>query len=96
MAASQFNGTNSLLWFNGSPGTVPSVGSSGTFAVTKYGIGNQANPTSEFWRGFIGEILVYNSAITVAERQQVEGYLAWKWGLQGTLPANHPHKNGPP
>jgi hypothetical protein len=26
----------------------------------------------------------------------VEGYLAWKWGLQGNLPPNHPYKLFPP
>ena len=27
---------------------------------------------------------------------QAEGYLAWKWGLQGNLPSSHPYKNNPP
>jgi hypothetical protein len=42
------------------------------------------------------EIIHYNSALTTSQRQQVEGYLAWKWGLQGNLPANHPFKRFPP
>jgi hypothetical protein len=42
------------------------------------------------------EILVYNRAMTSTEVVQIEGYLAWKWGLAGNLPANHPFKNGPP
>ena len=29
-------------------------------------------------------------------RYQAEGYLAWKWGLQGNLPSNHPYKNSAP
>lgn len=96
LACSQFNGTNALLWFNGSAGTLPSSASSGSFAITKYGIGNQANPSGEVWIGQIGEIIMYNTALTTTQRQQVEGYLAWKWGLQGSLPANHPYKNAPP
>jgi hypothetical protein len=32
--------------------------------------------------GSIREILVYNTNHTTLQRQQVEGYLAWKWGLQ--------------
>jgi hypothetical protein len=43
--------------------------------------------------GFISEIVVYNSFLSVSQRQEVEGYLAWKWGLVGNLPANHPYKN---
>lgn len=43
----------------------------------------------------IFEILVY-STLTVSQRQSIEGYLAWKWGLVSTLPANHPYKLFPP
>lgn len=42
------------------------------------------------------EIIFYTRAITPSERQQVEGYLAWKWGVQASLPANHPYKLFPP
>ena len=31
----------------------------------------------------ICEVLMYNSYVTTNERQQIEGYLSWKWGLQG-------------
>ena len=46
--------------------------------------------------GDLMEILFYTRAISPGERQQVEGYLAWKWGQQGSLPANHPYKLFPP
>ncbi len=42
------------------------------------------------------EILQYNGVLATNERQQVEGYLAWKWGLQGNLPSNHPFKSTKP
>ena len=29
-------------------------------------------------------------------RQLIEGYLAWKWNLQASLPADHPYKNVAP
>jgi hypothetical protein len=44
----------------------------------------------------IAEIILYNSVLTTLQVQQLEGYLAWKWGLQANLPANHPYKNSPP
>ena len=81
VATSQFNGTTGALWFNGTAGTVPSSASSGSFASTKYGIGNRANPSGEVWIGYIGEIILYTTALTTTQRQQVEGYLARKWGL---------------
>lgn len=44
----------------------------------------------------VAEIILYNSVLPTFQVQQLEGYLAWKWGLQGNLPANHPFKNSPP
>ena len=35
--------------------------------------------------------MVFNSSITIDHRQGVEGYLAWKWGLQDQLPVEHPY-----
>jgi hypothetical protein len=45
---------------------------------------------------YISEILVYNKVLTTAERQKVEGYLTWKWGLQTNLPAGHLHLSSSP
>jgi hypothetical protein len=42
------------------------------------------------------EILIYNSAITTIQRQHIEGYLAWKWGIQASLPGAHPYLAAPP
>jgi hypothetical protein len=36
------------------------------------------------------EILIYDSVLTTAQRQQVEGYLAHKWGLTPTYASNTP------
>jgi hypothetical protein len=47
----------------------------------------------EFYFGYIAEVLVFSNALTVADRQRIEGYLAWKWGLQSQLPALHPFSN---
>jgi hypothetical protein len=51
---------------------------------------------ANFYNGSIFEIVGYAVNLTTLQIQQVEGYLAWKWGLQGNLPANHPYKNAPP
>jgi len=90
LACSKYDGTNGFLWKNGSPGSIASSGSTGTFGVTKYGIGNRANNSSEFWRGYIGEVIIYNTALSDTDRQNVETYLTQKWGLNSTLPADHP------
>jgi len=41
--------------------------------------------------GTFSEILIYNIPLTDTQRQQIEGYLAWKWSLQTQLPLNHPY-----
>ncbi len=45
--------------------------------------------TVDGWNNLLGEICVFNKALTVTEQQQIEGYLAWKWGLQQSLPTTH-------
>lgn len=42
------------------------------------------------------EIVLLNSALSTTNRQLLEGYLAWKWGLEGNLPSDHPFKFTPP
>jgi hypothetical protein len=46
--------------------------------------------------GFISEMVATSSLLSTADRQRLEGYLAWKWGLQANLPAGHPFRNNPP
>ena len=53
------------------------------------------NP-QRYYQGNINEFIMFNSALTTFQRQTIEGYLAWKWGLQANLPANHPYKNASP
>ena len=38
---------------------------------------------------YYGELLVYRDALSDADREFVEGYLAQKWGMAGYLPAGH-------
>lgn len=40
--------------------------------------------------GTLAEMIVVRADITATRRFQIEGYLAWKWGLQANLPASHP------
>jgi len=48
-----------------------------------------------FFNGTISEVIIYNTAVTTSQRQQIEGYLAQKWGLTGSLPSSHPFKKLP-
>lgn len=83
--------TNGVL---GGPQNTPFAFGSGTSLVLR--IGYSGYNTNDGFNGFISEVLVYTQALTTSQRQQIEGYLAWKWGLQGSLPATHPFKKWPP
>ena len=82
--------------FNGqAPDTA--VKSAGTISANRFTIGSLGHSSyGQYFDGAIGEVLVFDRALTFVEIQLVEGYLAWKWRLQGLLPANHPYKNGAP
>ena len=46
---------------------------------------------SAYFTGSIREVVVFNTNHTTLERQQMEGYLAWKCGIQASLPGGHPY-----
>ena len=46
--------------------------------------------TTRWLDGSIAEIVVTPTALSVDDRQIMEGYLAHKWGLQAKLPVDHP------
>lgn len=46
--------------------------------------------------GTISEIIILEVSASTTLRQQIEGYLAHKWGLTANLPSDHPYKSTPP
>ena len=89
---SMFDGTTHIAYLNGS--NVASVATSSSFSIYLFGIGFQAyqlvSSGADYWIGYINEVIVYNTALTEAQRQNIESYLAQKWGLKGNLPNGHP------
>jgi hypothetical protein len=49
-----------------------------------------------FLAGLVSEVVVSVNDSSTTERQIIEGYLAWKWGFEGSLQVGHPYKNLPP
>jgi hypothetical protein len=41
--------------------------------------------------GDLGELVYLAYSASTSDRQLVEGYLAWRWGKQASLPATHPY-----
>lgn len=56
-----------------------------------FGASTVTSYTTSF-RGTIFEAALFRSAMTLQSMQQVGGYLAWKWGLQNSLPSGHAYK----
>lgn len=81
-----------------------SVAASGTISVswtnnnelTQIGLKWGASTSIPSWTGIIAEIVWTNAVMSLADRQKLEGYLAWKWGLEADLPVAHPFKTIPP
>jgi hypothetical protein len=74
--------------------------SSNAGATQPYAIGNLgsylAGANNGYLAGSVAEALVIPAALTEAERQKLEGYLAHKWGLTAGLDAGHPYKTTAP
>lgn len=86
-----YTGSASTSVNGGAQNTPVTATFSGTSPTTPIG-GSGAGDTTTLWQGTINEILVYSVALTEAQRKQVEGYLAWKWGRQALLPASHSYR----
>ena len=55
-------------------------------------LGREDLTQSDFFKGDIAEVLVFNRFLTNSERQKVEGYLAHKWRATDTLVPGHPYE----
>jgi hypothetical protein len=70
---------------------------SATIQAVNFVVGaNDTTSLADFADLDIGEILIVSGVQSTADRQQIEGYLAHKWGLTGNLPSDHPYKTAAP
>jgi len=68
------------------------MSTSGTTSVT---ISSTAWSSGRMFIGNVAEIVMYSGPLTTAQRQNVESYLANKWGMVSRLPAAHPNATVP-
>ncbi len=91
------NGSTLIHYWNGNVHASTASATIGYTAGRTTSIGQRfGNFASEGLNGYIQEIIVYTAALTSNQRRQVEGHLAWKWGLQGQLPVTHPFREVKP
>ncbi len=88
--------TNAFLYYQ--DGT--SQGSAGTVnADTVFGDNNCYLGNDQYGSSLIGniaEVIFCDEKNTDSDRQKIEGYLAHKWGMQASLPNEHPYKSFTP
>jgi hypothetical protein len=92
---SERNAGTGRISLNGGTYTTGST-STANQAITRFRIGSdftaQGNPADSGLNGYIAENIVVTGALSDANRQRLQGYLAHKWGLTANLPAGHPYK----
>lgn len=89
-------GTDYSIFQNGNNLTVTSANNNTVnLTDTPINIGRYVSNSNFANMKFSETVLVYG-AINTSDRQKMEGYLAWKWGLNSSLPSNHPYKSLPP
>lgn len=72
-----------------------SVNSNTTTAWSTLG-NSYLGTNQDYAHGLLREFIIVNSVVSSTDRQTIEGYLAWRWGLQSSLPTGHLYKNSAP
>jgi hypothetical protein len=89
------NGTSGNVYRN-AVGTSVTTGSA-TIQAVDFSLGRDNNANTTGCTDMdIGEVIVLSGVASTSDRQIIEGYLAWKWGIQGDLPAGHPYEFSAP
>ena len=89
-----FNTSSSSFALNGTSVTGLSVGSYNLTNGITIGANHVAN--NDFLDGNIAEFIILDETTSAETQSKVEGYLAHKWGLVGSLPSSHPYSLGHP
>jgi hypothetical protein len=83
--------TNQIVYENGTAvSTLPPIPAAVVSGVVA--LGNRFLSNNNGLNGKMSEVVMVSSTMTSDDRQKLEGYLAWKWGLTFELPADHPYK----
>ena len=84
-------GTTSAVTIDGSAATLRASSTAAFTTVTAQPLNIGYTGSVDWLAGDIAEVLV-GADLAAADVLRLEGYLAWKWGLQGNLPTSHPYK----
>jgi hypothetical protein len=89
--ASYYNGTA-----DGST-AVSAAGAVTSLHAAALELGGWSGDAQRTLNGGVSAFVAYNATLAAAERQRLEGYLAWRWlGSGAALPAAHPYRTASP
>lgn len=88
----RINGTVVNMQATPYPTTLGIVSFETTGNVEIGNIGRDRTIAGRNWQGDICEIIILNVVPSQSNRESIEGYLAWKYGLQTSLPDTHPYR----
>ncbi len=84
------------LQTDGSVETVVVSGPFGWLSEVGFNIGGRLVQGLSYLKGQMSELVYLSYILSTDDRQKLEGYLAWKWGLEANLPVDHPYKDAAP
>jgi hypothetical protein len=95
------SGPTQTAFYNGTQVSQVTYGYTPNFNMQAWSIGSgdrSSNMSYQYtiFSGDYAEGVLFETALSTNDRQSMEGYLAWKWGLVASLPSNHPYKNAAP
>ena len=80
---------------NGGPNEITVPATTGTTSPNQIYIAVDSYHSLYTQNLYLAELLILDSNVET-NMTKIEGYLAWKWGLQAKLPAGHPYKGAAP
>jgi len=93
LIAIEFGGNSTTLpnglWINGVNHPIV-LKNTGGLTIKSYNNLKIGSTRSDSLSYDLAELVMYTTSLTQSDRQNIEGYLSWKWGLQNNLPNNHP------
>jgi len=92
LVSATFDGITHKAWLNGYLATQDTHEIDTIASPLQVG-GRGTSSYPGIFNGQIGEIVIFNRAVTENQRVFIEGALAWKWGLDQYLPPVHPYAN---
>lgn len=93
IAVITYNGSSSIFRWDGGNSVTGNTGSAGL--ISGITLGSNYNQSADWFQGAIAEFIILPEA-SALNQEKIEGYLAHKWGLEGSLPSDHSYKTSAP